>query len=121
MKKVLNVLYWLLILILIGVAVFVYKTKYFNDYIKIMKNPGSSFSRVTDIPEELLYEGEDALSYKIESDEYNNALFYMRTVGTILRIFIFLRFQAICGVFCEKWYNLSNFARTSQKTEIWKK
>lgn len=76
MKKVLNVLYWLLILILIGVAVFVYKTKYFNDYIKIMKNPGSSFSRVTDIPEELLYEGEDALSYKIESDEYNNALFY---------------------------------------------
>ena len=41
-----------------------------------MKNPGSSFSRVTDIPEELLYEGEDALSYKIESDEYNNALFY---------------------------------------------
>lgn len=76
MKKVLNVLYWLLILVLIGVAVFVYRTKYFNDYIKIMKNPVSSFSRVKDIPEELLYEGYDALSYKIVSDDYSNALFY---------------------------------------------
>ena len=81
MKKILNVLYWLLILVLIGVAVFVYRTKYFNDYIKIMKNPVSSFSRVTDMPEELLYEGYDALSYKIVSDDYSNALFY-KTIET---------------------------------------
>lgn len=76
MKKILNVLYWLVIIFLIGIAVFVYKTKYFNDYLKTMKNPVSSFSRVEDMPDELKNSGYTALSYKIESEDYNNALFY---------------------------------------------
>ena len=76
MKKFLNILYWLLIITLIGVALFVYRTRYFNDYLKTMKDPVSEFSRVDDIPEELKTIGYEASSYKIESYEYNNALFY---------------------------------------------
>ena len=53
MKKILNILYWILIIFLISIVVYVYKTKFFNDYLKTMKIPVSSFSRVNDMPEEL--------------------------------------------------------------------
>lgn len=76
MKKILNILYWILIIFLISVVVYVYKTKFFNDYLKTMKTPVSSFSRVSDMPEELKSSGYTADSYKIESEDYNNALFY---------------------------------------------
>ena len=76
MKKILNILYWILIIFLISIVIYVYKTKFFNDYLKTMKIPVSSFSRVNDMPEELKKSGYTADSYKIESEDYNNALFY---------------------------------------------
>ena len=75
MKKFLNVLYWLLIIGLISLGVYIYQTKYFNDYLKTMKTPGAEFSRTDVNPEELI-SGDVSKSYKISSEEYNNALFY---------------------------------------------
>ena len=75
MKKFLNVLYWLLIIGLISLGVYIYQTKYFNDYLKTMKSPGAEFSRTDVNPEELI-SGDVSKSYKISSEEYNNALFY---------------------------------------------
>ena len=54
MKKFLNVLYWLLIIGLISLGVYIYQTKYFNDYLKTMKSPGAEFSRTDVNPEELI-------------------------------------------------------------------
>ena len=38
MKKFLNVLYWLLIIGLISLGVYIYQTKYFNDYLNYETN-----------------------------------------------------------------------------------
>ena len=74
-KKILNCIYWLLIIALIGVLIYVYNTKFFNDYLKTMKRPVSSFSRSEEYPE-FLENTKEITSYKIQSDDYNNALFY---------------------------------------------
>ena len=75
MKIIGRIIYWGLIIGLIVFGVYIYNTRFFNDYYKTMKNKEADFERVK---VEDVYDGlvSDAKAYKISCEDYNNALFY---------------------------------------------
>ena len=75
MKIIGRIIYWGLIIGLIVFGVYMYNTRFFNDYYKTMKNKNADFSRVK---VEDSYAGleSESKAYKITCEDYNNALFY---------------------------------------------